>query len=136
MIQKILSFITDREKFLALRNNSEDPKKHGGDYWFIVSGAIENKESKENAIKREVKEETNLEIEKIVDLKLNYKYENWQGLCNEDVFLSFVKKGQKVKLDMIEHIEYKWLDLDEFIDLIFWDDNKEKLKEILKNKVK
>jgi NADH pyrophosphatase NudC (nudix superfamily) len=53
MNKKILVFVCKREKFLLLRNNSQDPS-HGGDYWFTVTGSVEKNEGKEEAIKREV----------------------------------------------------------------------------------
>jgi len=64
MNKKILVFVCDGKKFLILRNNPKDPA-HGGDYWFTVTGSMEKNESKKEAIKREIKEETNLDVKEI-----------------------------------------------------------------------
>ena len=40
---KILSFVTDGERFLLLRNNFED-LSHGGDFWSVVTGSVEGGE--------------------------------------------------------------------------------------------
>ena len=72
MKKKILSFIVHNRKFLALRNNSKSIK-HGGDFWFIVTGLVEDKETVKDAVKREIKEETGLDVNEIFPL-------NWRSI--------------------------------------------------------
>lgn len=129
MKQKILSFITDGKKFLALRNNPSDPK-HGGDFWFVVTGGVEKNESSNNAVIREVKEETNLDVITIVNLNWGSKYKCFDEECIEKNFLSFVKPGEVLLNE--EKVEYQWLDLEEFVTLIRWGDNKNLLIKVLK----
>lgn len=136
MKQKILSFITDGEKFLALRNNPENPEKHGGDFWFVVTGGINKNESFENAVQREIKEETDLDVKEVFNLNWGSVYDSWQGVCKEFNFLSFVKKASKINLDMIERVEYQWLNLEKFANIIKWDDDKELLKQVLQKALK
>lgn len=129
MNNKILAFIFDGNKFLALRNNSKDPS-HGGDFWFTVTGSIEKNETEIEAVKREVKEETNLDIKNIFDLNGGSIY-SWNNKnYQEKNFIVFVKKGN-VKLNE-EHVEYKWVRLKKFVSLINWEGNKDELKKILK----
>lgn len=133
MNKKILAFVCDGEKFLLLRNNSKDPS-HGGDYWFTVTGSVEAGELIENAVRREVKEETNLNVSEIFDLKWGSIY-SWGGEDHsENNFLAFVKKG-KVMLNE-EHIDYEWLNLDNFVNKVKWDLNKEELKQALQKAIK
>jgi len=133
MNKKILAFVFDGEKFLLLRNNAKD-LSHGGDYWFIVTGSIKADESLEDAIKREVKEETNLNVSEIFDLKWGSVY-SWGGEDNsESNFLVFVKK-EKVILNE-EHVDFEWLNLDDFIKKIKWDLNKEELRKVLQKAIK
>jgi len=133
MNKKILAFIYDGENFLLLRNNSKDPA-HGGDFWFIVTGSLEKGENKEDAVKREVKEETNLNTYEIFDLKWGSIY-SWGGEDHsEKNFLTFVKK-EKVTLSE-EHVDFKWLNLDDFIKKIKWDLDKEELRKVLQKAVK
>jgi 8-oxo-dGTP diphosphatase len=133
MNKKILAFICDREKFLLLRNNSEDPA-HGGDYWFTVTGSVEGDESIENAVKREIKEETNLNVFEILDLKWGSIY-SWGGEDHsENNFLAFVKR-EKIKLNE-EHVDFEWLNIEEFVKKIKWDLNKEELENVLQKAIK
>ncbi len=105
MKKKILSFITDGNFFLALRNSPFEPKKHGGDFWFVVTGGVEGKESFDEAAKREIREETNLEVKDIFPLNWGSVYE-WGGeVCEEHNFISFVDR-KKIILNE-EHIEYE-----------------------------
>ncbi|MBP6857463.1 NUDIX domain-containing protein [Candidatus Pacearchaeota archaeon] len=121
-----------RKKFLLLRNNPKDPS-HGGDYWFTVTGSVEADESIENAVRREVKEETNLNVSEILDLKWGSVY-SWGGKdYSENNFLVFVKK-EKVVLNE-EHVDSEWLNLNDFIKRIKWDLNKEELKKVLEKAV-
>ena len=131
MKNKILAFITNGHKFLALRNNSEDIA-NGSDYWFVVTGSVEE-ESFEDAVKREVKEETSLDVKKILNLNTSSVYE-WSGeKFHEYNYLAFVT-NDKVRLNE-EHTEFKWLDLEDFLNMIRWDDDKAVLKKILKSKM-
>ena len=133
MNKKILAFVCDGEKFLLLRNNSKDPS-HGGDYWFTVTGSVKADESIEDAIKREVKEETNLNVSKILNLNWGSIY-SWNGEDHsENNFLVFVKK-EKVVLNE-EHVDCEWLNLDNFIKRINWGLSKEELKKVLRKAIK
>ncbi len=133
MKKKVLSFITDGKKFLALRNDSKDPK-HGGDFWFIVTGSVEGSESPKEAVKREISEETALETEEIINLKWGSIYHSQGQEFIEQNYLAFVKP-EKISLNE-EHIDYKWLDLEEFVGLIKWEDDKNLLKKVLKKAIK
>ena len=133
MNKKILAFVFNGEKFLLLRNNPKDPV-HGGDYWFITTGSVEANESLEEAIRREIKEETNLDVSEIFNLNWGSVY-SWGGEdYSENNFLAFVKK-EKITLNE-EHINFEWLNLGDFIKKIRWDLNKEELKKVLQKAVK
>jgi len=127
MQKKILTFIANNKKLLALY--SESHPEHGKGGWFTVTGAVEYNETYEEAVAREMLEETGLDVEEIFPLNWGSIY-NWKdNVCEEHNFISFIKPG-KVALNE-EHSEYKWLDLDDFIKLIKWDDDKEVLKKVL-----
>lgn len=133
MNKKILAFIYNKKKnkFLIVKINGDQPKKHGKSKWFTVTGSIEKGETPEQTVKREIKEETNLNAQNILDLKWGCRYK-WQNkIYEERYFIAFVN-SEKIKLDNIELIDYKWLDLKEFVNLIEWSNNKEELKTLLK----
>ena len=128
MKKKVLAFITNGKEFLALRNNSEDTS-HGEDFWFTVTGSVED-ETLEEAVKREIKEETNLDAQEIFSLNWGSIYE-WSGEeCQESNYLAIVSSGDIMLNE--EHTEFKWLGLDEFVNIIKWYDDKDLLKKILK----
>ena len=133
MNKKILAFVCDGEKFLLLRNNSKDPA-HGGDYCFTVTGSVETNESLEETIKREVKEETNLNVTEIFDLKWSSIY-SWGGEDHsENNFLAFVKKGGVILSE--EHVDSEWLNLNDFVEKINWELDKPELKKVLEKALK
>lgn len=131
-MKKILAFIYNGEKFLAL--HSKPHPEHGKGGWFVVTGAIENEETHEEAVIREIKEETNLNIEETFDLNWRSIYKWGDEVCEEDNFIAFVNKGN-VKLNE-EHNQFRWLSLKEFTKKINWDDDKEMLIRVLEKAIK
>lgn len=132
-IQKILTFIVKDNKFLLLKGSDEDPQFHES-FWYVVTGSVE-KEDKclEDTVRRELKEETNLDLIKISKLPLIFEYESLGKTCVEHAFISYVKEDNIILNE--ESIDYKWCDIDEFIKLIKWYDNKDKLYKILNENI-
>jgi len=129
MRRKILAFVYDGKRFLTLRNNPEDPT-HGGDYWFTVTGSVEGRESYFDAVNREVKEETNLEVTEIFDLKWGSVY-SWGGEeYKERNYLAFVKRDRVILNE--EHVDFEWLSLKKFVKRIVWGLAKSDLEIVLK----
>ncbi len=127
MQQKILTFIVNNKKFLALY--SEPHPEHGKGGWFVVTGGLEKNESHEDAVIREVKEETGLVVTDIFALNCGSIY-NWNDdICYEKNFISFVQ-GNNIILNE-EHSKYTWLELNEFISILDWSDDKALLRKIL-----
>ena len=132
MQRKILTFIVHGKNILALY--SEPHPKHGEGGWFVVTGSVEKNEDFEEAVSREVMEETGLAVEEIFPLNWGSVY-NWRDeVCEEHNFVSFVN-SKKVILNE-EHSKYEWLDIDKFIEIIKWGDNKELLGKVLKKSLK
>lgn len=131
MLNKILSFIINEDnKILLLHNNPIDPA-HGGDFWYTVTGGIEDYDkSFDDAVKREVKEETNLNVKETFYLNWIFKYVDKNICCTEYAYISFVK-NEEITLDDEENIGYLWCDLDEFVKNIRWFGNIELLKAVL-----
>lgn len=128
MQKKILTFIIRNEKMLALF--SEPHPKHGKGGWFVVTGGVENNETYEEAVAREVMEETGLTTKEIISLNWGSVYNWWDDVCEEHNFISFVDPGDILLNE--EHSKYEWLGISEFIERIKWDDDKELLRKVLK----
>lgn len=127
MRSKILSFVVNSNKLLALRSRSHPD--HGLSEWFVVTGSVEPGETHEDAVRREVLEETNLVAMSILPLNWGSIYE-WNGeACEELNFMCFVKPGNVVLNE--EHDSFLWLDLDTFVKSIRWDDDKAQLRSVL-----
>lgn len=127
MKRKILTFVVCNGRILAL--HSEPHKEHGEGGWFVVTGGVEDNETHEEAVIREVLEETELISEEVMHLNWGSIYEWWNELCEEHNFITFVKPGKVILNE--EHSKYDWLNLDEFIKKINWNDDKELLKKVL-----
>ena len=130
-MQKVLTFIVNEKKELLLLHNNPINPIHGGDIWYTVTGGVEDYDvSLEAAVKREVKEETNLDVIDIMYLNNKYTFTSRSGMeCIEYVFISFIKSGDIILNE--ESIGYKWLNINNYVDEIFWYGNKEELRKLL-----
>lgn len=137
MRTKILSFIYSRKnnKFLLLKNNPI--KLRGLERWFTVTGTIEENENLEQTVARELIEKINQAPIKIINLNTTNKYLSKfdDEECVEYNFLSIVN-SDKVELDEKEHIDYLWVNFEEFIEKLWWSEDKESLKEQLEKEIK
>lgn len=107
-----------KQEFLLLHNNPVDPKE-GGDIWYTVTGAVEGEESLENAVKREIDEETGIQdIKEIEFLDTVFKYKMEDIDCEEYAFL--VLANDDVKHLSEESIDYKWVDQEGLREQMFW----------------
>lgn len=78
----------------------------------LPSGNMENNEKIYDTIIREVKEETNLEIEKVISYIDSFDYISGSGKrARQYNFAVTVKSTNNIKLT--EHDSYKWLSIDE-----------------------
>jgi 8-oxo-dGTP pyrophosphatase MutT (NUDIX family) len=97
-------------EFLLLQTN-----ERRGSFWQNVTGKIEDQETIEEGGLREAIEETNLNIEQIVDminLGLVYEFaDKRERKVHEECFLIILDGKWEVKIDPHEHQDYKWVPL-------------------------
>ena len=102
-------------KFLLLQTN-----ERRGKFWQNVTGKVEAEETFEEGGLREAIEETQLDLESIVDLVdlgLEYKFTDQHGRkVQEKCFLIILDKTWKVKIDPKEHVDLKWISPSEIQD--------------------
>jgi len=126
-MEKILTFIINNNKLLLLLGSDNDPQFHES-FWYVVTGGVEDCDSSlKEAVIREVKEETNLSLTKIIDLNWTFEYESLDNYCIEHAFISYTNDSNLTLNE--ENIDYKWCEMEEFLNLIKWFGNKDELRE-------
>jgi 8-oxo-dGTP pyrophosphatase MutT (NUDIX family) len=86
-----------------------------GASWQPVTGSVDPGESWENAAKREVLEETGLDLD-VIDLDLEFGFEDrLQRAVKERVYYAKLEQDADVAIDAIEHTDFIWLALDEIM---------------------
>ena len=105
--------------------------------WEFPKGGIKIFESKMNAVKTEIKEETGLKVLNMKKFNIygKYKYKkelpDRKGIRGQEFSLYAVeiKKG-KVKIDGFEHSGYKWVEFNEAVKKLTWNNQKRCLKKV------
>jgi len=120
-IKEVVAITTDGADFLILKKQWS--KNLVG--WQFPQGGIENNETAEQAVRREVKEETGLDAKKIIELpsRGEYWYMGRHGSEKgkrihkiEKFFLALVNKAP-AKLSK-EHVDFMWADKDKALSNI------------------
>ena len=90
-MKKICTFVINKEnKILLLLGSDKDPQFHRS-FWYVVTGGCEDcDDTIEDTVKREVKEETGLDVKENIYLNWIFKYESLGVECEEYVYASFV----------------------------------------------
>lgn len=114
---------TGRASAIIIKNNEIlliHRKKNSKEYWVLPGGGIEERETGEEAMMREIKEETNLEAESLKKITTD---DNWG-----EVYLCEVGDGELVlggpeKEDMTESNWFhpEWIDLSEKKKLVLFE---------------
>ena len=118
---------------MTLEQLKQQDKKHAQKIADYLVNRCEEDKCLEDTVRRELKEETNLDLIKISKLPLIFEYESLGKTCVEHAFISYVKEDNIILNE--ESIDYKWCDIDKFIKLIKWYDNKDKLYKILNENI-
>lgn len=102
MIEVVAGIIYKGDKFLIAQRNL---KKAQGGLWEFPGGKLESGETYEEALKREIKEEFNAEIE--VE---EYVTENVHHYPEKDIRLLFYKaKLISENIELLEHEDFRWI---------------------------
>lgn len=104
------------------------PERNG--FWQPVTGGMEEGETREEALCREVKEETGVKNIVAVIEGLYYFEFSDPNLNQEYVYGVEVSPSEEIVLDREEHGEYKWCSFQEALQLLHWKENKEALRKL------
>ena len=126
--ETVLAYIEKDDSFLMLYRNKKQ-KDINANKWIGVGGHIESNELVEDALKREIKEETGLDVieyQKRGLIHFNY------GELSEIMHLFVVSR---VSGDLIECDEgtLKYIPKDQLLDLPIWEGDRIFLKKLLSN---
>lgn len=116
----------DGDILIAKRNS----KKSQGGLWEFPGGKIEKNESADDAIKREIKEELNIDIE-INKWIIEKRHEYPEKTIN---LILCSAKWIGGELDLSEHEDSKWIKKEDIFNFQFADADKEIINEIFETK--
>ena len=116
----------DGDILIAKRNS----KKSQGGLWEFPGGKIEKNESADDAIKREIKEELNMDIE-INKWLIEKRHEYPEKTIN---LILCSAKWIGGELDLSEHEDSKWIKKEDIFNFQFADADKEIINEIFETK--
>ena len=115
------------DKILLLRRSETHPTRPGE--WDLPGGLLDDGETPKEAVVREIKEETGLDVETPIVFDVTFKKSDSIG----DLLLLLFwvdAKDDKVTLSW-EHSEYKWVSLDKAMDLYPYEGRIEAMKQYL-----
>jgi len=106
------------------------PERNG--FWQPVTGGVEEGETRKEALRREIREETGIKniIAVLEDLYL-FEFSD-PNLNQEYVYGVEVTPSEEIVLDRKEHGEYRWCSFQEALQLLHWKENKEALRKLNK----
>ena len=128
-VRATVGAIIEKDKKVLLVKRNHEPFK---DYWCLPGGHIDFGETAQQAVIREVKEETGLTFKPKF---LNYRNEiypdiNWHG----EVLIFYGEAEGEEKIDGEEIIDIKWFDINEASNMKLAFEH-EKTLQIYKNKI-
>jgi len=102
------AFIVDDNKLFIIKRSPDDIQKPN--IWEIPGGRLEPGEDPVKGLKREIKEETNLDIEVLHPLSVRHFTRDDKQKITMIVFLCELTKKTKIKLSK-EHTKYDWIEI-------------------------
>ena len=128
MDETVLGYIEDKHRYLMLFRNKKEHDHNKGKY-IGIGGGVEPGESKEQALIREVKEETGLDV-------ISYKYRAKLIFVNEEfseIMYLFTIDKFKGEVKECDEGELHWIDKDKVLELPCWEGDKYFLSELIKD---
>ena len=119
MDKTVLAYIlTDNQYLMLYRNKKQNDMNEGK--WLGIGGHLEDGETKEQALIREIKEETNLDV-------LSYKFRATLYFYNDDydeIMYLFTVDEVKGNIKECDEGELKYIPKDQILSLNMWEGDK------------
>ena len=126
MDETVLGYIEDKHRYLMLFRNKKEHDHNKGKY-IGIGGGVEPGESKEQALIREVKEETGLDV-------ISYKYRAKLIFVNEEfseIMYLFTIDKFKGEVKECDEGELHWIDIDDIFKVPHWEGDEIFIKKML-----
>ncbi len=112
----VLGVIIRQRKILIGRKQEGYHPMNLGGKWHVIGGKVEENETEEEAIRREVKEETGLEIEILEKVGEKIVKDFEEKSIRVVTFLCKAKKGEPTAESDL--VDVKWVEMNEFLESI------------------
>ena len=133
-VQVLVYSMNSEPEFLVLKTI---PRPES--FWQNVTGAVEDDETLEDAAYRELKEETGIDREMVLELRklFSFRYRDGRDMdVEESVFSAEVRKGTPVDLSKNvypEHETFRWCSAPDAENLMKWETNSRAVKMVMEN---
>lgn len=120
----------DLEKVLLVKRSPNKDYLPGT--WETPGGRLDQFESHIDGLKREIKEETGIDIKVIKPIKIFHIFRGEKTAKNELIGIEFLCKALSKEVILSEeHTEYKWVDKNSLLDFINHEGVKESIRAYL-----
>lgn len=100
--------------------------------WRLVKGGVDEGETEEQALKREIGEEVGLKNIEIVGKIYEYEYEFKPRKFTVSAYLVKADMSEKIVLQVggkeSPIVDYKWVTKEEALEMLYWENEKEAIK--------
>ncbi len=121
---------------IILKEQDKDLKvllvKHNKGHWAFAKGHVEGNETEEQTALREIKEETSLDVKLDTKFRTTVTYSPMEGVEKEVVYFLAYKLGGNEKPQLEEIAEMKWLNLEDAMNKVTYERDKEILQKVEK----
>lgn len=116
--------VLDGEKVLVLQQTAG--------HWGFPKGHVEENETEIETAKREIKEETGIEVDINSQYRYTEKYSPAEGIEKEVIYFIANKLGGEIKPQEEEVIQIEWLGFEDALNRLTYQNSKEILKKVWK----
>jgi len=116
-VQAVIFSVNDEKKILLVKKlDQKKPEYH----WRLLKGGVEEGETEEQALKREIQEEIGLKDVKILDRIYSYSYAFEDTKQTVSTYLVEADPKEPIILDTKEVVGCAWMTKNEALSLLYW----------------